>query len=189
MSHPGGIGHPMSDGYPGKGGRVGKEGRKQKTWSPWTGQLGKENAPLGEPYGARRKRDFLVIQGRRLVPREASKGNKGSTRLGSLGREVGASLEFPSIDCVHTVFRTRLCDHRLHSIPARSANRPYRKAFPRFDFPHGEFNGRAPIHQVFTAWAKHHPTDRRAQTLLLNFVFEIILHSTPPFVKCTAPFP
>ena len=68
---------------------TGREGRKEGT----SGPLGKENAPLGEPYGARRKRDFLVIQGRRLVPREASKGNKGSTRLGSLGREVGASSD------------------------------------------------------------------------------------------------
>lgn len=39
-------------------GRKGRNGRgKRIAWGPWTGQLGKEKAPQGEPYGARKERD------------------------------------------------------------------------------------------------------------------------------------
>ena len=93
----------MSHGYPGKGGRVGRKegsgkresGRKESgtTWCPWTGQLGKEKAPLGEPYGARRKRDFLAIQDWMQGQIRASGGSKGSKELGSQGREGSASWQ------------------------------------------------------------------------------------------------
>lgn len=71
----------------------GRKGRKGTTWSPWTGQLWQRKSPKGITQGAAKGTRLLAIQGRRLVPREASKGNKGSTRLGSLGREVGASSD------------------------------------------------------------------------------------------------
>jgi len=72
-----------------------REGRKESgtTWCPWTGQLGKEKAPLGEPYGARRKRDFLAIQDWMQGQIRASGGSKGSKELGSLGREGWASQQ------------------------------------------------------------------------------------------------
>jgi hypothetical protein len=68
-----------------------REGRDNLVPMDWPTR--NEKAPQGEPYGARRKRDFLAIQDWMQGQIRASGGSKGSKELGSQGREAGASQQ------------------------------------------------------------------------------------------------